>query len=104
MLHRQGYRPKPHRKNRWNRPRNVRLPHHTKRQACRRGHARSCQRSHYGIRNLHRKYAERIADATGKSGVTEKIVGRWLAAAVTNAYNQTKRREMNPRPTNNTAN
>ena len=39
-----------------------------------------------------------------KGGVTEKIVGRWLAAAVTNAYNQTIRREMNPRPTSKTAN
>ena len=35
-----------------------------------------------------------------KTGLpAEIIVGRWLAAAVTNDINLTMRREMNPRPT-----
>ena len=66
----------------------------------------SCNGSqpHGRLWDFYREYAECITDATGKSGITEKIVGRWLAAAVANPYNQTIRREMNPRPTTKTTN
>ena len=58
----------------WHHPRNERLAYHSGRQACGSGDPRYDKRSHGGIWNIYRKYAQRGGNADGESGVNKKAI------------------------------
>ena len=52
----------------------VRLAYYPERQARGRGDTRYDQRSHGGVRDIYRKYAQRGGNADGESGVNKKAI------------------------------
>ena len=56
----------------WHHPRNERLAYHSGRQACGSGDPRYDKRSHGGIWNIYRKYAQRGGNVNAESGIKQK--------------------------------
>ena len=69
----------------WHHPRNERLADHSGRQADRSCDARYDKRSHGGMWNIYRKYAQRGASAHGE-GIVKAKLNKNVVLTVTHSY------------------